>query len=184
MINKLSLRSRASARNATARSTSGLSSAEVLQSEVLQSRVLKSSFAPFDLAARRQSLSPQAVSNPNDQSSQRGPNSRTRSRQSERAIQTQQREAVSISTVLTTLLVVIGTFHALGMIMVETNRWLEARAQVVRLEQDITSLQTDIAGINTKLIYRNNETTLEHLARRQGFMYPDETRVITVFQQN
>ncbi|MEM7737723.1 MAG: hypothetical protein AAF267_18240 [Deinococcota bacterium] len=179
MINKLSLRS-APARSTTERSSkAGLTNAEVF----------KSSFAPFDLAARRQSLSPQAVSSPNNQSGQRRSSRRTTSgretsRQSERAVQVQQREAVSISTVLTTLLVVIGTFHALGMIMVETNRWLEARAQVVRLESDIAGLQTEMAGIATKLSYRNDEGTLEHLARRQGFMYPDETRIITVFQQN
>jgi hypothetical protein len=183
VINKLSLRSVA-ARNTAKRSTA--------DTKMLDSRVLKSSFAPFDLAARRQSLNPQA-SNGQDASRHSishgvgrgaGRSSSTRIAAREQLVQTQQREAVGLSTVLMTVLIVIGTFHALAMIMVESNRWLESRAQVARLERDITELQADMTGIATKLSYRNNEATLEQLARRQGFMYPDETRIVTVFQQN
>lgn len=93
----------------------------------------------------------------------------------------QQREALSLSVLLTTLLIMVGTFHVLAMIMVETNRWLEARAQIARLEQDIGIIRADMANLKTQLVYREDDGLLEQLARRQGFIYPEETRVITSF---
>lgn len=93
----------------------------------------------------------------------------------------QQREALSLSVLLTTLLIMVGTFHVLAMIVVETNRWLEARDQIVRLERDIGIIRTDMTSLETQLVYREEDGVLEQLARRQGFIYPEETRVITSF---
>ena len=90
-----------------------------------------------------------------------------------------QREALSLSVLMTALLIIVGTFHVMAMIVVETNRWLESRAQIARLERDISTIRADMNALETQLVYRNDDGVLEQLARRQGFIYPNETRVIT-----
>lgn len=132
-------------------------------------------YAPFDVVAKRYGAD-------SDTSAANRPASRTSSRTSSRAVSSEnQREALSLSLLLTTLLIMVGTFHVVAMIVVETNRWLESRAQIVRLERDISIIRADMNALETQLVYRNDDGVLEQLARRQGFIYPNETRVITSF---
>jgi hypothetical protein len=131
-------------------------------------------YVPFDLVAKRYGA--------DDTNTGTSNTSTTRSRTPYRAASTEnQREALSLSVLLTTLLIMAGTFHVVAMIVVETNRWLEARAQVARLESEISTIRADMTSLETQLIYRADDGVLEQLARRQGFIYPNETRVITSF---
>ena len=151
-------------------------------------------YAPFDLVAKRYGAD--AASSPRDNS----PLTKNPLTKSSRARQSSarhnavrdttgrdvagsetQREALSLSVLLTTLLIMAGTFHVVAMIVIETNRWLEARAQVAYLESNISTIREDMTAIETQLVYRNDDGVLEQLARRQGFIYPNETRIITSF---
>lgn len=129
-------------------------------------------YAPFDVVAKRYGAdADNKTTRPHDAG-----------RISRRTVSSDnQREALSLSVLLTTLLIMAGTFHVVAMIVVETNRWLEARAQIARLERDISTIRADINTLETQLVYRNDDGVLEQLARRQGFIYPNETRVITSF---
>lgn len=138
-------------------------------------------YAPFDVVAKRYGADA-------DSSTSRERTARRPTRHSARPVtrtpaasREHQREALSLSVLMTALLIMVGTFHAVAMIVVETNRWLESRAQIARLERDINTIRTDMNALESQLVYRNDDGLFEQLARRQGFIYPNETRVITSF---
>jgi cell division protein FtsL len=131
-------------------------------------------YAPFDVVAKRYG----ADTDPN---ATRNREPGRTSRRTSAVSSDNQREALSLSVLMTTLLIMAGTFHVMAMIVVETNRWLESRAQIARLEHEISTIRTDMNALETQLVYRNDDGMLEQLARRQGFIYPNETRVITLF---
>lgn len=79
-----------------------------------------------------------------------------------------------------TIIAIIGTVQVLFMIGVEVNRALQTAPAVRQLQLDISQLQREAERLQA--IIDNGDTVQyrEQLARRQGFIYPDETRVFII----
>lgn len=73
----------------------------------------------------------------------------------------------------------LGSVHALGMITLEVNRTLYHHRETQRLEQDIADIQRDISHFEQVIERENDPRLREQLARRNGFVYPDEERLVT-----
>lgn len=78
------------------------------------------------------------------------------------------------------LLATIGTLQVAFMLVVELRRGHEARQAIAVLEQDIAELEAEAAHLNAIIENGDNDAYREQLARRQGFIMPDETRVIII----
>ena len=78
------------------------------------------------------------------------------------------------------LLAPVGTLPAAFMIVVELRRGHEARQAIELLEQDIAGLEAAAARLNAIIENGDNDIYREQLARRQGFMMPDETRIVII----
>ena len=65
------------------------------------------------------------------------------------------------------------------MIGLEGSRLIYTNREVTRLEADIGVLQADIQTLQAVVRHRNDPVFREQLARAQGFIRPDETRVLT-----
>lgn len=88
----------------------------------------------------------------------------------------------SISGVNTLLLIIaiIGCVHAFSMLGIELYRYQQSNAEITRLSHDIQELESEVAHLQLLRENANNERYREELARSQGFVFPDEVRVITV----
>jgi hypothetical protein len=78
-----------------------------------------------------------------------------------------------------TVVAVVGAFHALLMVGLETGRWIYTRGEVARLEAEIGVLQAQTYELEAIAEHRYDPVFREQLARAQGFIRPDETRVVT-----
>ena len=78
-----------------------------------------------------------------------------------------------------TVVAVVGAFHALLMLGLEAGRWVYTNGEVARLEPEISDLQTQIYELEAIAEHRYDSVFREQLARAQGFIRPDETRVLT-----
>lgn len=76
-------------------------------------------------------------------------------------------------------LAVVGCLHVLFLLGVEAVRFVETRTAVVRLRADVATLQDEADGLQQVIDHAGDETYREELARRQGFLYPDEVRAVT-----
>ena len=85
------------------------------------------------------------------------------------------------ANLLFTVIAVVGCIHALAILTLEISRAIYTAREVTRLERDITSLELEAANLEGVLAHRNDADYREQLARRQGFIYPDEARYVTVF---
>jgi len=79
-----------------------------------------------------------------------------------------------------TVLALVGSFHALLMLGVEGSRLVYTNREVARLEAEISTLQQEARTLQAVVRHRGDPLFREQLARAQGFIYPDETRVLTV----
>lgn len=83
-------------------------------------------------------------------------------------------------------LLVLGVIAAIGIVQigfllfVEADRALRHRTAIAHLEQEIGALQREADGLEAVAARADDEAFREQLARRQGFLYPDETRVIVL----
>lgn len=82
-------------------------------------------------------------------------------------------------SILFTVIAAVGGLHALLMLGVEGGRYLYTQREVTRLEADIGTLQEQTRTLQAVLRHRNDPAFREQLAREQGFIGPDETRVLT-----
>jgi hypothetical protein len=82
--------------------------------------------------------------------------------------------------VILTVIAVIGTIQVLFMIGVEINRALQTAPAVRQLELDISELQREADRLQAIIDFGDTEQYREQLARRQGFIHPDETRVFII----
>lgn len=82
--------------------------------------------------------------------------------------------------VILTAIAVIGTIQVLFMIGVEVNRALQTTPAVRQLEQDISELRREADRLQAIIDNGDTPQYREQLARRQGFIYPDETRVFII----
>jgi cell division protein FtsB len=77
------------------------------------------------------------------------------------------------------LLAIVGSFHALSMIGIETYRILTNVREIDRLNAEIAVLKEEITTIDAVILH-TDDTYMEQLARcREGFVFPNETRYIT-----
>ncbi|UCH27412.1 MAG: hypothetical protein JSV66_07180 [Trueperaceae bacterium] len=78
------------------------------------------------------------------------------------------------------ILVVLGSVHALFMIGVESYRAVQSHQAISRLHSEIDNLEQDIQVFNAVIENGGDPLYREQLARRQGFIYPEELRIVTV----
>ncbi|MDZ7799846.1 MAG: hypothetical protein U5K81_03505 [Trueperaceae bacterium] len=81
---------------------------------------------------------------------------------------------------------VLGVFAALGalqllfLIGVELDRTVRHRAAIDELRQQVESLRAEADALHAVAEHADDDAYREQLARLQGFMYPDETRVVVL----
>ena len=78
------------------------------------------------------------------------------------------------------VLAVVGSLHAVTMLGVEAWRSFAGTQEVARLHQNISVLQYEIDGLQAVVDHAADSTYREQLARCLGFIYPGETRYITL----
>lgn len=80
----------------------------------------------------------------------------------------------------------LGVIAAIGIVQigfllfVEADRTLRHRTAIAQLEQEIDQLQGEADELRAVASRAGDEAFREQLARRQGFLYPDETRVVVL----
>src|SRR5690625_2166024 len=78
------------------------------------------------------------------------------------------------------VLALVGTVQVCFMIVVELRRGYVAREAIERLEADVAELEAESARLSAVLEHGDDDAYREQLARRQGFIRPDETRVVII----
>ncbi len=79
-----------------------------------------------------------------------------------------------------TFLAVLGCIHVTFMLAVEFRRMRSADAAIERLEVEVGDLEAEAARLEAVITHGDDDRYREQLARRQGFMLPDETRVVII----
>lgn len=83
-------------------------------------------------------------------------------------------------------LILLGIIAAVGIVQVgflafvEVDRSLRHRTAIEHLEAEVSELQLEADGLRAIAARADDAVFREQLARRQGFLYPDETRVIVL----
>ena len=77
------------------------------------------------------------------------------------------------------LLVSFGSMHVVFMLGVEGLRLARAEMSINRLEREVRSLEAEAAGLSAIIEHGDDQRYREQLARRQGYMYPYEARIVT-----
>lgn len=89
--------------------------------------------------------------------------------------------AVSRGAVFIFMLIgLVGSLQVLVMIGVEVGRYAENVQEISRLKAGIGELEGELAGLQAIVDHRGDERYREHLARRQGFVFPDERGFTTL----
>jgi len=89
------------------------------------------------------------------------------------------RLARGVSAVLV-VLTLVGALQAGIMIAIEARRWWNAEREIARLQREVGELRREAADL-TAIAERGDDLRFrEHLARRQGYVYPDEVRYVIV----
>lgn len=74
----------------------------------------------------------------------------------------------------------IGVAHLTFLVAVEANRYLRLGATVDALEADVAANKAEAAELQAVAERANDAVFREQLARMQGFMFPEETRIIVL----
>ena len=77
------------------------------------------------------------------------------------------------------VLVAFGSMHLLFMLGVEGIRFVRAQMSIERLEREVAGLEAEARALEAVIEHGDDEGYREQLARRQGYMYPDEARIVT-----
>ncbi len=72
----------------------------------------------------------------------------------------------------------LGALQAAVMLTVEARRWYVADREVVRLEREVGDLRSEAADLAAIAERGDDVRFREHLARRQGYVFPDEVRYV------
>ena len=72
----------------------------------------------------------------------------------------------------------LGALQAAVMLAVEARRWYVADREVVRLEREVAELHDEAADLAAIAERGDDVRFREHLARRQGYVFPDEVRYV------
>jgi hypothetical protein len=87
------------------------------------------------------------------------------------------RIARGVSLVLV-VLSLVGTLQGLLMLSIEARRWWVAAREVTRLQAEVQALRSETADL-LEIAERGEDVRFrEHLARRQGYVFPDEVRYV------
>jgi len=78
------------------------------------------------------------------------------------------------------ILAVVGTIQACFMLIVELRRGWQAREAITQLELDVAELEAEKERLEAVIVNGDSDSYRLQLARRQGFMMPDETRVLII----
>lgn len=91
------------------------------------------------------------------------------------------RRPVRVARGVSALLVAVcllGTVHVGGLIVVEVRRLVYTEREITRLETELDGIARDTADLRAVAEHGDDERYRELLARRQGYVYPEETRFI------
>lgn len=89
------------------------------------------------------------------------------------------RLARGVSAILA-VLALVGLLQAGVMVAIEARRLWTAEREIVRLEREVGDLRRETADLIQIGARGDDERFREHLARRQGYVYPDEFRYVIV----
>ena len=76
------------------------------------------------------------------------------------------------------VLALLGSIQLAIMIGVEAYRAVEGQRAIERLEQDIAALEAEATGLAAVVEHADDADYREQLARRRGFVTPDEIRIV------
>ncbi len=91
------------------------------------------------------------------------------------------RRPVRVARGINALLValcLLGSLQVLGLVAVEVQRLVYMEAEIARLEADLTAIRRDTADLEAVAERTDDERYRELLARRQGYVFPYETRFV------
>jgi hypothetical protein len=77
------------------------------------------------------------------------------------------------------LIVSLGSVHVLFMLGVEGLRLARAELAISGLEREVAELEREAEHLRTVVEHGDDLRYREQLARRQGYMYPGELRIVT-----
>lgn len=77
------------------------------------------------------------------------------------------------------VLLAVGSVQVVFMLGVEGLRLFRSETAITRLEREVRALEEEAAQLEAVIEHADDERYREQLARRQGYMYPDEARVVT-----
>ncbi|HEX7003825.1 MAG TPA: septum formation initiator family protein [Trueperaceae bacterium] len=69
--------------------------------------------------------------------------------------------------------------HLLFMLGVEGIRYFRAQMSIERLEREVADLESEARALQAVIEHGDDQRYREQLARRLGYMYPDEARIVT-----
>jgi hypothetical protein len=78
-----------------------------------------------------------------------------------------------------TVIAVTSSPHAMFMLTRESGFLIYTHREVARLEADIGELQSEIRALQAVTDHKDDLVFREQLARQQGFIHPDEIRILT-----
>lgn len=78
------------------------------------------------------------------------------------------------------LLAIVGIIQVCFMLLVELRRGWQARDAISRLQVDVSELEAERDRLSSIIENGDSDAYRLQLARRQGFMMPDETKVIII----
>jgi cell division protein FtsB len=87
------------------------------------------------------------------------------------------RVARGVSVVLV-VVCLIGALQAVAMIGIEARRLWTAEREIARLEREVAELRRETADLIEIAGRSDDDRFREHLARRQGYVYPGEVRYV------
>lgn len=76
------------------------------------------------------------------------------------------------------ILALLGSIQLAIMIGVEAYRAVEGQRAIERLEKDIAALDAEAAELSAVVEHSDDAAYREQLARRRGFVAPDEIRIV------
>jgi hypothetical protein len=91
------------------------------------------------------------------------------------------RRPVRVARGVSAILVVVclvGSLQAVAMITIEARRFWTSDREIVRLEREVAELRRETADLIEIAARGDDARFREHLARRQGYVYPDEVRYV------
>lgn len=77
------------------------------------------------------------------------------------------------------VIAVVGCLHLFFLLAVELDRNLVQRREVARLESEVAALNAELDRLVEIAAHGEDSAYREVLARKQGFVYPDESLLVT-----